>query len=138
MRPHLDEARRWLRFAEEDLKVASWALEEGIYTQVCFHAQQCAEKAIKGLIVYQGRVPPKTHRLLILIDHLDSYPFRRTREEIGLLDLFYIPARYPDALPGMLPQGYPDLSIAQQALSIAEAIFRDAKGIIEETIDRSQ
>jgi HEPN domain-containing protein len=39
---------RWLAFAREDLRMAELALAEDIYNQVCFHAQQCVEKAIKG------------------------------------------------------------------------------------------
>ena len=32
---------RWLVFAREDLCMAELALAEGIFNQVCFHAQQC-------------------------------------------------------------------------------------------------
>ena len=38
----------WLIFAHQDLRMAELALDEGIYNQVCFHSQQCVEKAIKG------------------------------------------------------------------------------------------
>ncbi len=62
----------WLTFAREDLRVAELALADGIFNQVCFHAQQ-----------------------------------------------FYIPTRYPDALPGTLPQGAPSQEDAQEALDLA-------------------
>lgn len=39
---------RWLIFAREDLVVAKIVLDEGIYHQACFHAQQCVEKALSG------------------------------------------------------------------------------------------
>jgi len=45
-----EEAKRWLTFAQEDLKVAELVLEESIYNQVCFHSQQAGEKALKALI----------------------------------------------------------------------------------------
>ena len=51
----------WLRHAESDLALAKLALErEEILTeQVCFHAPQAAEKALKAvLIASQQRFPP--------------------------------------------------------------------------------
>jgi HEPN domain-containing protein len=39
---------RWLIFARENLVVARIVLDEGIYNQACFHAQQCVEKALSG------------------------------------------------------------------------------------------
>lgn len=58
------ESERWLRFAREVLHMAEFALEVNIYNQVCFHSQQCAEKAIKGLLLLQGKTPPRTHLLV--------------------------------------------------------------------------
>lgn len=36
------------------------AVREAIYNQVCFHSQQCAEKAIKALLIVQM---PRKHWL---------------------------------------------------------------------------
>jgi HEPN domain-containing protein len=33
---------------------------------VCFHAEQCAEKALKASILALGEVPPRTHDLIVL------------------------------------------------------------------------
>ena len=33
---------------------------------VCFHAQQCAEKLLKGLLVLKGEEPPRIHDLVAL------------------------------------------------------------------------
>ncbi len=43
--------------------------------------------------------------------------------DVQLLDRFYILTRYPDALPGSLPEGLPDASDAQEALSVARQVF---------------
>jgi len=48
-----DDFSRWLKFAEEDLKMAEFALKEGVYNQACFHSQQCVEKVLKGFITYR-------------------------------------------------------------------------------------
>ncbi len=46
-----EAVERWLIFAREDLRMAELALVEGIFNQVCFHAQQCVEKAIREHVV---------------------------------------------------------------------------------------
>lgn len=38
------EKERLLSYAREDLKMADLAMVEGIWNQVCFHAQQCVRK----------------------------------------------------------------------------------------------
>jgi HEPN domain-containing protein len=115
----MKESERWLLFAHQDLRMAQMAMEEGLYNQVCFHAQQCAEKAIKGLLAHQRKIPPRTHRLADLLGLLEPDPFAEDRIEIQLLDRFYLPTRYPDALPVSLPEGLPDAGDAQEALTIA-------------------
>jgi len=124
--------KRWLDFAHQDLRMAELAMTEALYNQVCFHAQQCAEKAIKGLLVHQGQTPPRTHRLGDLLGLLDPNPFAEQRLEVQLLDRFYIPARYPDALPGSLPEGLPNAQDAQEALTVAEKIIAQVEQLVQE------
>jgi HEPN domain-containing protein len=40
-----------------------------------------------------------------------------------LLDRFYIPTRYPDALPGSLEEGMPRKDEAQEALDLATKVL---------------
>ena len=56
------EAERWLFHAERDLGFGKLALEiGGFYAQVCFMAQQSAEKALKALLYLRGaRLVPGT------------------------------------------------------------------------------
>ncbi|MCC9075340.1 HEPN domain-containing protein [Litorilinea aerophila] len=114
-----EESERWFLFARQDLRMAELAMVEGIYNQVCFHCQQCAEKAVKGLLIFQGQKPPRTHRLTDLLGLLDPNPLAEIALEVQLLDRFYIPTRYPDALPGVLSEGLPDVQDAQEALAVA-------------------
>lgn len=46
-------------------------------------------------------------------------------EEILLLDRFYIPTRYPDALPGSLEEGMPSKGEAQEALNLATKVLKN-------------
>src|SRR5690348_490459 len=100
----------WLAFAREDLRMAELAYGDGIWNQVCFHAQQCVEKMLKALLADQGFPVPQVHRLSDLLSRLDTASSARlhaAEEDIRALDRFYIPTRYPDALPGTLPGGLP-------------------------------
>ena len=117
-----EESERWLHFACEDLKMAELALAAGIYNQVCFHSQQCVEKATKGLLLLQGKTLPRTHLLGDLLTILDPNPFTISLD-MQLLDRFYIPTRYPGALPGSLPEGLPTHKDAMDALVIARQVL---------------
>jgi HEPN domain-containing protein len=63
----------WIDKARRDLRMAEFALEQGsdFTDQVCFHAQQCAEKALKAVLVGAGRVPPRAHDLAALLDEVE-------------------------------------------------------------------
>jgi HEPN domain-containing protein len=112
-------AKSWLDFAREDLRMAELALAEGIFNQTCFHAQQCAEKAIKGYLEQQGQSPPRTHRMADLLPLLPVGLLGELEDALRLLDRFYIPTRYPDAFPGMVVDGLPGRRDAQETLAVA-------------------
>jgi len=114
-----EAVENWMAFARQDLRMAELALEEGIYNQVCFHAQQCVEKALKGWLEQQGQAPPRTHRMADLLALLPAGLLGELSDAMGLLDRFYIPTRYPDALPGTLPEGLPGERDAREALDMA-------------------
>lgn len=123
----------WVFFADSDMKLAQKALEESIYHLVCFHAQQAAEKLLKAMLVARGELPPKTHALrelyLRVVKHVpeveEHFPaFKR-------FDRYYIPTRYPDALPGSLPEGLPDEDDAKQAIADAEALSHLIRPLLE-------
>lgn len=119
----MNESERWLQFAREDLQMAELAMQAGIYNQVCFHAQQCTEKAVKGLLTAQGQTPPRAHRLGDLLPLLEPNPLASMALDVQLLDRFYIPTRYPDALPGSLPEGLPNETDADEALTVARQVL---------------
>lgn len=118
----------------QDLRMAQLAMGEKIYNQVCFHSQQAAEKAVKGFIVANGRIPPKTHKIIDLVSFSELKFPGKLRDELILMDRFYIPTRYPDALPGSLPEGLPKEKEAKEALEIADK----AVGLIKTIIGENQ
>lgn len=121
---------RWLVFAREDLRMAELALAEGIFNQVCFHAQQCVEKAIKGWLEQQEEILPRTHRMADLLALLPPDLMGELSDALRLLDRFYIPTRYPDALPGMLPTGMPRQRDAEEALDLARDALQRVEGAL--------
>lgn len=45
-------------------------------------------------------------------------------KELEQIDIYYIPTRYPDALPGYLPDGLPGVEEAEDAISAARACWQ--------------
>lgn len=126
MKNEENDVQRWLEFAAEDLHAADSLLEEDIPNVVCFHAQQCVEKVLKGLLVHHNQYCPKVHDLDELYKRcVESGIFKVIpfRKEIGMLGMFYLPTRYPDALVGSLPDRSPTRKDAQTALDAASAIY---------------
>jgi HEPN domain-containing protein len=123
----------WLAFAEEDLKMARLAIGEGLFCQVCFHAEQCVEKTIKAFYIFSDKTYPKTHKLADLLSHLPGGGFNELQERIIDLDRFYIPTRYPDALPGSPADSLPNESDAREALETAQVVFQYSSKMIAKT-----
>ena len=126
-----EEVEKWINFASEDLRMAELALKEKIYNQACFHSEQCVEKMLKAFIIFQGKSYPQTHKLTDLLSLVPEGTFNDLREEIFLLDRFYIPTRYPDALPGTLPDGLPSEKDAKEAIETARLVFEKVKEEVE-------
>lgn len=58
--------REWLAKADDDLLTAAHTLTLGADCPshtVCFHVQQCVEKYLKALLVFQATPFPKTHNI---------------------------------------------------------------------------
>ncbi len=104
--------------------MAELAFDDGIYNQACFHAHQAIEKALKGLLEAQGQVPPRTHKLVDLVRQIPQGKWGDLESQLLRMDRFYIPTRYPDALPGMLPEGWPGEKDAREALELAREVLR--------------
>ena len=117
---------RWLEFARQDLQMAELALNEGIYNQVCFHSHQCIEKCLKAELANLNKKLPRTHSIVDLLGLLPPECFAELREELEQIDIYYIPTRYPDALPGSLSDGLPEKEDAQTAISAARACWQKA------------
>ncbi len=122
-----DEARRWISQAMFDLKAAEWNLEGGFFNTVCFLAQQSAEKALKSVLYYAGasRTKLMTHSTVQLLS--EAGPLIQAPpallDDARMLDLHYIPARYPNGLPGGFPHTFYGEKPAREAIECAQRII---------------
>jgi HEPN domain-containing protein len=48
-----------------------------------------------------------------------------------MLEDFYIPARYPDAMPGTLPEALPGEEEATQTLALARSVMEAAHRLLQ-------
>ncbi len=63
MKEKADVVRGWLRKAASDIVTLEAALGAGAFDGACFHAQQAAEKYLKGFLTFHDRPFPYTHNL---------------------------------------------------------------------------
>lgn len=99
-------AERWLKTAQEDVRVAEKLMEEEFFSHACFAAQQAGEKAIKALWFLADQEPSghSLQRLLLDFSAKDGLPdFPKWIEAAAALDKLYIPTRYPNGLPDLTP-----------------------------------
>lgn len=95
-----DEARRWLRFADEDLAAAETELASGRFRIACSLAQQAAEKAIKTALVYEQVDFPKTHDLPTLRVRVpEGWTIKEVGADLELLSKWGVEGRYPGDWP---------------------------------------
>lgn len=118
---------RWLEFSRQDLRMAELAFKERIYNQVCFHCQQCVEKCLKGILANQGKTPPRTHSIVDLLGLLPPGYLADLRDAMSQMDIYYIPTRYPDALPGSLTEGLPGKEEATEAIATTRALLLELR-----------
>jgi HEPN domain-containing protein len=89
----------WLQRARSDLALGEAALQTpGVLPEdACFHAQQCAEKALKGLLSDRGIPFPRTHVLEVLLDLLKAHGVHvpDNVDEAFALSQYAVQTRYP-------------------------------------------
>ncbi|MBI5356440.1 HEPN domain-containing protein [Candidatus Collierbacteria bacterium] len=61
---------------------------------------------------------------------LNAIGLKAFSDQIVFLNQFYIPTRYPDALPGSLPEGLPSIEVAEKAIVHATEIVEFIKPLL--------
>ncbi len=102
MKNQTSDAQRWLRQAEHDLKVAERHVEEKFFSDACFMAEQASQKGLKAYLFFTGERFVLSHSVtkLALDCAKKDKEFATMVDYARILDKYYIPTRYPDALAG--------------------------------------
>ena len=114
----------WIEKAEADFATASREArvrQSPNYDAVCFHAQQCAEKYLKGLLQKANIRFGKTHNLLALLELLSPVDasWESLRPQLERLTGFAVHGRYPGEQA--------DKPTATEALKLARSIRAAAR-----------
>ena len=90
----------WFAKGDHDLRTAETILrlEEPMPDIICFHAQQCAEKYLKGFLSLHGIEVRRTHDLVELITECSKIDldFLESKDVCEMLTDYAIEPRYPD------------------------------------------
>lgn len=120
--------RDWLAHAESDLNLARLGRDhqEILPEQVCFHAQQAAEKALKAVLRDRMIEFPLIHDIEALLDILEKAGLQLPPQfaEAGFLTPFAVESRYP---------GYGEEiteADVREALRLAEGIVSWATSLV--------
>jgi HEPN domain-containing protein len=124
--PAPGSAADWLRRAHSDLSLASIALPQGVlYSELCFHAQQAAEKSIKAVLIQHGIEFHKVHDLAYLITLLPPQaPLPPEAEEVVALTGYAVMFRYPGDYEDITAEEY------HEAIQLAQIVYRWAAQMI--------
>lgn len=123
-REAIEEGRRWLEQALEDLKWAKDLAERGGYHIACFLAQQVGEKALKAFLYAQGEEIVIGHSVERLCHAASKFEaeFLEKVKRWAILDGYYVPTRYPNSLPDGIPAKVYTKDAAKDAVKLAEEI----------------
>jgi HEPN domain-containing protein len=122
----ISELKSWIAHAEEDYSAAKslLGLKKPLLGAVCFHAQQCAEKYLKALLILKDVDFPKTHDLPTLNTLCGQTGILTGFDLQQLADLtrYAVQARYPGSQPTR--------EEAKEALEIAKNVRRFARSFL--------
>jgi len=129
-----DDPQEWLSRARSNLQQAR-AEVEGVYLEdLCFDAQQAAEKAIKAVLIRRKVAFPYVHdlaRLLTLVEQTGQVVPELVKEA-AKLSRYAVATRYPGVEEPVSQEDY------RKAVSIAETILRWAEGVVTPQSEESR
>lgn len=120
----IEQGKRWLEQAWEDLRWAKDLAERGGYHIACFLSQQVGEKALKAFLYAQGEEIVIGHSIERLCNFAAKFDveFSQKVKRWAILDGYYVPTRYPNSLPESIPAKVYTENAAQEAVLLAEEI----------------
>ncbi len=125
-KPIPGSAADWLRRARSDLSLAAIPLPQGVlYNELCFHAQQAAEKAIKAVLVHCGIEFRKAHDIDYLMTLLPpGVALPPEIEDLVSLTSYAVMLRYPGDYEDVTEEAY------REAVHAARVVVAWAERIV--------
>ena len=107
----------WIKRAKSSLELAqAEIIQYTYYEDLCFQAQQAAEKALKGLLIYYGTEPEFTHNIEILLNGLKKFTdIPAEIKEAVKLTVYAVQTRYPGEFDEISREEY------EKSIEIAKA-----------------
>ncbi len=128
-----DDPQEWLSRARSNLRQARVEIE-GVYLEdLCFDAQQAAEKAIKAVLIHRKVAFPYVHdlaRLLTLVEQTGQ-AVPELIKQAARLSRYAVAARYPGVVEPVSQEDY------REVVSIAEAVVRWAQQMVTPQSEKS-
>ncbi|MCY3669215.1 MAG: HEPN domain-containing protein [Gemmatimonadetes bacterium] len=129
-----DDPREWLNRAKSSFAMAKNRVPDAYLEDLCFGAQQAAEKAIKAVMISRNIDFPYVHDLALLLSILEkdgeNVPDEVRRATI--LTPYAVDIRYPSIEQPVSEQDYRD------AIEIAEAVIQWATDRLSPELGNSQ
>jgi len=119
----------WYEQGKRDRERAILDVKHGYYEWACFTLQQSVEKVIKGLGMSRGLTlwgHSLTEMLKLIAQEMEVS--ETILNHARLLDLYYIPPRYPNGFASGKPADYFTEGQAREALDAADQIIRFCEG----------
>jgi len=120
-----DDPREWLNRARSNLALASQRVPSVYLEDLCFLAQQAAEKALKAVLIHRRVRFPYIHdlgKLITLIEQSGISVPESVRRAVILSD-YAVESRYPGLAEPVTPEEHAEaLALAQQVVDWAERV----------------
>ena len=125
-----DETKKWLEYADENLRSARLLLDSELFNPCLQNVQQAVEKMLKALLMESTKKIKKTHSMNELVNILDKHGLNVdiTEDDCDLLDSIYLPSKYP--LGSILPDFEPDLQTCRKCVALAERVWDSVTSLL--------
>ena len=125
-----DIVGQWFAKADSDFKIATDSIktEEPVNDMICFHAQQCVEKYLKGFLVFHDIDIEKTHNLTTVLNaciKVDTAFALLRDKNVEILTPYATTYRYPDDFY------MPTIEETKDALATAEFVRQFVRRAID-------
>ena len=127
----MTDYREWIKRAKSSFKYSKAKIDDDIYYEDrCGKVHEAVEKAFKGLLMYYGAIPERTHDLRRLCLELRKYTIVPKEIELSvILNPYAVETKYPGDFEVVTEKEYlRALEIAQLCLDWVDIRITENKG----------